>query len=177
MARRTIGSNFRRGNVQRRESLWIFGTPIDTVLSAASTAALISTLNAAALALRPFTVVRTRGTFWLRSDQSATSEDFQASLGMAVVSDQAAAIGVTAVPTPEADRGSDLWFVYETAQQGFTRFDATGTTAFEGATVNFDSKAMRKVNGDQDIAVAIETSAISLGAVAMVAFRMLIKLH
>ncbi len=177
MARRIIRSNFRRGAVQRRESLWLFGDPIDTTLSAASTAALISTLNAAALALRPFTLVRTRGELWVRSDQTATSEDYAASLGMCVVSDQAAAIGVTAVPTPETDRGSDLFFLYESGQQAFTRFDATGTLGAEGLVKSFDSKAMRKVNIDQDIAVVIETASISLGAQVMVSFRMLVKLH
>ena len=176
MANRNI-SRFRRGSVQRRESLWIFGNPIDTTLSAASTAALVSTLNAAALALRPFTVVRTRGQLWIRSDQTAAAEDYAASLGMAVVSEQAAAIGVTAVPTPEADRGSDMFFLFESGQQAFTRFDATGVLGMEGIVIGFDSKAMRKVNGDQDIAVVIETASISLGAQVMVSFRMLVKLH
>jgi len=174
---RVVRSRFRRGSVARRESIWISQIPIDTTLAAASTAALISTLNAAALALRPFTVVRTRGSLWVRSDQTVTSEDYQASLGLAVVSEQAVAIGVTAIPTPETDRNSDLWFVYETLQQAFTRFDATGTMGMEGAVKEFDSKAMRKVEEGEDLVTVIETSAVSLGAQVMVSFRMLLKLH
>jgi len=44
-------------------------------------------------------------------------------------------------------------------------------------SIQFDSKAMRKVNADQDMVIVKETSAISLGAVAMHAGRFLIKLH
>ena len=165
-----------RGGAMRRESIWIFGSPDETVLGSASTAALIGTLNAAALALRPFTVVRVRGHFGLRSDQVSADEDYSASLGVAVVSSQAAAIGVTAVPTPETDRGSDLFFVYESLA-GHFRF-TTGVAYIEaGHWKDFDSKAMRKVDGDQDIAIVTETSAISLGAIPHVSFRMLLKLH
>ena len=49
----------------------------------------------------------------VESDQSAATELFIGNLGLAVVSDQATAVGVTAVPTPATDRGSDLWFLIE----------------------------------------------------------------
>ena len=48
------------------------------------------------------------------SDQTTASEGFHAGMGFSVVSDQAFAIGVTAVPTPMSDIDSDLFFVYET---------------------------------------------------------------
>ncbi len=167
----------RRSGGMRRQSVWIPITPTDTTLAAASTAVLFAGLSTAALALRPFTIVRTRGIFWVRSDQLGASEDYMASLGAAVVSDQALAIGVTAVPTPETDRGSDLFFLYESAAQGITIFSSVGHSGFEGNFLQFDSRAMRKVNEDEDVAMSIETAPISAGAQVLKAGRMLLKLH
>ncbi len=57
-----------RGGRQVRESLWFNALELTTTLAAASTAVLVGTLSAAALALRPFTVVRTRGNITVHSD-------------------------------------------------------------------------------------------------------------
>ena len=57
-----------RGGARRRETLWIGDTLIETTIATGTTAVLLSTLNAAALALRPFTVVRTRGAVNISSD-------------------------------------------------------------------------------------------------------------
>jgi len=176
MARRRIGSNFRRDFVQRRSSVWIPLAPGQNSAGAASTAVVIGSLNAVALALRPFTVVRTRGSVLFRSDQSAASESYGGGFGAAVVSDQAVAIGVTAVPTPVTDFDSDLWFMIE---QFFGRFDfadATGSREV-GRTMQIDSKAMRKVDQGQDIVIALETSSISSSMVLDSALRFLLKLH
>jgi len=164
-----------RGGRSVRESLWLFGAPVNVALGAPGTASLMASLNAAALALRPFTVVRVRGEVLVKSDQSAATETFVGSFGMAVVSDQAIAIGVTAVPTPGTDRGSDLFFVYET-QIG--TFHLIGTSAISSfVSRSFDSKAMRKVNEGQDIAVVAEADTFGSGVTVTMAFRMLIKLH
>ena len=69
-------------------------------------------LNAAALALRPFTVVRTRANLIIRSDQQAASELFEVAYGETVVSEQASAAGVVSVPTPVTEDASD-WHVYD----------------------------------------------------------------
>jgi len=81
-----------RNGVRRRESIWLTGGFQITGIATASTAVFVASLNAAALALRPFTVVRTRGHLYLRSDQIAAAEAYDISYGMAVVSDQASAI-------------------------------------------------------------------------------------
>jgi len=140
-------------------------------------AAVTHSLNPVELALRPFTVVRTRGVFSHASDQVAAVERQVTSLGMAVVSDQAVAIGVTAVPTPEADRESDLFFVYETLQSRFVFVTAAGFDAQSMTSLYYDSKAMRKVEDGQDIVVVLETASISNGVDAVISGRMLIKLH
>ncbi len=175
MARRT---RLIRG-VQRsvRETLWIDVSTVETTLAGAPTAVLANSLNAAALALRPFTITRTRGVMHTRSDQTTGSESYGVDLGMAVVSDQAVGIGVTAVPTPLTDKGSDLFFVYE---QQFGRLQigsgaGTGIPVEPGHFLQWDSKAMRRVNNDQDIILVVENELN--GVIVITSARMLIKLH
>ncbi len=166
---------FFRGGKQVRQTMWIGVGASNTTLASANTVAQINILNAAALALRPFTVIRTRGTWVISSDQSATTENFQAALGCCIVSDQASAIGVTAIPTPFTDQGSDLFYVYEMAFGRLSSADATGQLVY--SSVNYDSKAMRKVNDDQDINFVIESSGLSAGVQITHSARILLKLH
>ncbi len=100
-----------RGRAPRRKSLWLDFAQVFTDRAAvpAASSVLLSSLNAAALALRPFTIVRTRGIAHMVSDQVIASETPFGALGFAVVSDQGSAIGVTAVPVPIPDVGSCLF--------------------------------------------------------------------
>ena len=166
----------RRAGGMVRDTLWIEIAPTNTNLPAASTAVLFNGLAAAQLTQRPFTVVRTRIGMHIASDQVGASESYQAALGLAVVSDQALAIGVTAVPTPFTDIGSDLWFFWAASAGRFAFINGTGTQQL-GLYSNEDSKAMRKVEEGQDLAVTVETSAVSLGADIQKFGRLLIKLH
>ncbi len=159
-----------------RESRWFEDVPVQSALSAASTAVIQLSLSAEELALRPFTVVRTRGVLFVRSDQQAATETYQAAVGDCVVSEQALAIGVTAVPTPMTDRGSDLWYLFEEVAGIFTFGSAVGFIE-GGRTKYFDSRAMRKVEDGQDLIRVVETSSLSSGVFAYTAGRLLIKLH
>ena len=168
---------FLRGGRQVRETMWFAWTTSRNVLAAADTATLSHSLNAAALAMRPFTIVRTRGFWLISSDQTGATEDYGASMAFAVVSEQASTIGVTAIPTPIADRGSDLFFVYE---MGFGVVENDSSVGFDemGRAWHYDSKAMRKVNDDQDIIVTIESESLNDGGMQVInGARMLIKLH
>jgi len=143
--------------------------------SLASGASILSgSLNAAALALRPFTVVRTHLELMLRSDQAAALERQLVGIGMAIVSDQAVAIGVTAVPTPITDLGSDLWFVHQ-----LMYCDESGLTdrSKDACQMSVDSKAMRRVEEGQDLIITVEASSISDGAILTSGGRILLKLH
>ena len=166
---------FFRGGRQVRETMWITLDATSTNFASASSAALILSLNAGGLALRPFTIVRTRGNWIVRSDQNAVTEFYQVGLGVAVVSEQASAIGVTAVPTPFTDLGSDLFMVHQIQAGAIQVASAVGFQNIQ--SVDYDSKAMRKVNDDQDVVVLLETSSVSLGATVLHGGRMLIKLH
>ncbi len=131
----------------KRKTLWLdfaSGRTAETNLPAASSL-LSSSLNAAALALRPFTIVRTRGMLWTASDQVAGPEDAFGAFGYAVVSDQASAIGVTAIPTPITDAGSSLFFSWTPWMAAIEQATAVGFDATPGFVQHFDSKAMRKV--------------------------------
>jgi len=164
----------------KRDTTWLFVAPRRITMAAASTANFTASLNAAALALRPFTVVRSLIHLSLKSDQIAQTENFDAACGMCVVSEQAAAIGVTAIPTPMTDLGSELWFFHKIIDGELTfitgaGIDAQGVTPPGGITM--ESKAMRKIDTAQDLAIVAETSAVSIGAIMYLAGRILVKLH
>ena len=166
--------SFRR---TRRESLWIGVVPSRSTLASAGSAVLSHSLNAVALALRPFTVVRSRLLFWVSSDQVAADEFVWASLGMAVVSSQALAIGITAVPTPDTDRASDLWMVYEDIGFNFVVGGTADSVGVASVQKYVDSKAMRKVEDGQDLAIVEEAAVGSQGVTVNVGGRLLVKLH
>ncbi len=174
MARRFTRGRGRMGSP--RLSAWIGVTAVTSQLGGGgSIAALINSFNAATLATRPFTIVRVRGFFGIRSDQISTDEDYDAALGYAVVTDQASAIGVTAVPTPHTDQSSDMFFVYEALMGRHRTQSAVGFEENALTWMHYDSKAMRKVNDDQDLVVVIESSAISVGTQVHHTARLLIK--
>jgi len=158
---------------QVRESLWLFIAGAATTVTGAT---LLSTLNAAAAALLPFTIVRTRIEAMIRSDQTAASEDQVLNFGMAVVSGEAAAVGITAIPTPVAEQGSDLFFVHQ-IMMNTVQIGAAGIQPYNTYTI--DSKAMRKVSTSEDVVVVaeIDATANSSGTVLFHSGRMLVKLH
>jgi len=171
-------SRFRGAVRARRESLWLFVGSTRTTIATPSTAVFLNLLTTAALALRPFTVVRVRGMIQVVSDQVAVGEFQSGALGVAVVSDQASAIGITALPTPITDKGSDLWFVY----QHFMSSNSAATAASIAklsTEVEYDSKAMRKVEDGQDVVFVVESdiAGVANGLIVTHTARVLIKLH
>ena len=95
---------------------------------------------------------------------------------MAVVSDQATAIGVTVVPTPVTDAGSDFWFLHAYLSASFTFLSAVGAVN-DGRFYEIDSKAMRKVDVGQDLVVVGEKTGTSSGLTLFTQGRVLVKLH
>jgi len=161
--------------VMRRETLWADVVASRTGIAAAGTAVLINVTGAGLLALRPFTVIRTRGEFLVQSDQSAATEFYIGRVAAAVVSDQAVAIGVTALPTPATDAGSDLFFMYEGRIGAFDLVGTSISSVVESRA--YDSKAMRKVEDGSQIVFTIEAGLIGNGMEIGHYARILIKLH
>ena len=158
-----------------RKTLWLGIAPTSITLASASAVAIQNSLNAAALALTPFTIIRTRGFWQLRSDQSAASEDYGASIAAAVVSEQAVAIGATAVPTPDTDISSSMFFMFESMASRFEFDDATGFHPANGVRQHYDSKAMRKVEQGEDVIFVAEALSIVASAKIVHVARMLVK--
>ena len=94
---------------------------------------------------------------------------------MAVVSDQAAAVGVTAVPDPISDSGSDMFLMHQYFAAPF-RFSAAGVAVI-AATFEFDSKAMRKISEDETLVVVVANSNAAHGLEYLLQFRMLLKVN
>jgi len=172
MARKS--GNVFRGNRMRRATQWLEAPFVSTTLASTNAVALTLVMTAAEKALRPFTVVRIRGTMHVRSDQTAALESYGATMGYCVVSEQAVAIGVSAVPTPDTDLASDAWMAHESVQGSFGFI--TGTGALElGQIHRYDSKAMRKVEEGFELIQVMECP-VNSGTVQDIG-RILIKLH
>ncbi len=172
MARRFHHSRPTRGKA--RTTTWFFFDFANTVMTATG-GTLIQTFNAAALALRPFTIIRTHFELEVRSDQISASEIQQGAFGLGVVTDVAAAAGVASIPTPVSEMGSETWFAHQLLMNDFT-VSGTPATAFQGGRVwSIDSKAMRKVEESDDIIVVGEFATGGSGFALRTAGRMLIK--
>ncbi len=153
--------------------------PIDltsTLVSASGT--ILNSLTVPEKAKRPFTIVRTYLEVQQQSDQAIASEQQVGAIGLAVVSDQAAAIGVTAVPTPLTDLDSDLWFMHQLIFGNFLLASAIGFEEGGATRMSLDSKAMRKVNDAEDVVIVAERDAVlGEGTIMLVGGRLLIKEH
>ena len=172
MARRR---DFARGAAAIRTSRltsWFQFQPIEVTLATNAVDTLAFTLNAAALALRPFTIVRTHFQLTLRSDQAAAIELQTMAIGMAVVSDEATAVGITAIPSASINAASNLWFLHS-----WINGDESALTDRTRSQTNMrlDSKAMRKVEVGQDLAVVVSGGRIGSGMITDLMGRMLIK--
>ncbi len=152
---------------------WFAGVPSEIALGGASFI-VASSLNAAGLAKRPFTVTRTVGLLAVRSDQVVATEFPFGALGLIVVSDKAVATGATAIPDPITEQASDEWFLY----QAFVADGAQNVGAGQRVSQYvIDSRAQRKVQQGEDIAVVVANgAAAALGISFVLNFRMLVKL-
>ncbi len=175
MARRVFGGSravVTRG--PRRQTVWVGLTSgTDRVNVTANSAFLLAVGTAQLLALRPFTIVRTRGTILVSTDQIAADEEPQMILGMGVFSDTAVAAGIASLPDPITNADGD-WFVFEDVPFGFKK-NADGNTVW--SSYRFDSKAMRKVGLDEDSALVVANNSAADGGQIIVSGRVLLKLH
>ncbi len=143
MARRFVGRGRSLARSPRRQTVWA-GIDAANTAVAQGTAVLVATSNAALDALRPFTIVRTHLTAFTVSDQLIADEQQFIAIGMAVVSDQASAIGVTVVPTPHTDVASDLFFLHQWLATEFTFITGAGFSSSQGGRmIEIDSKAQQ----------------------------------
>ena len=157
--------------------MWI-GVGVGETSIAASTVNLVTTLSAGALLLRPFTVLRTRMVIQYRSDQTAALESPIGSWGNIVVTEAAAAVGITAIPDPSGITGDPEadWFVWQALIVSFTSGNVTAFDANAGHQYSIDSKAMRKVGPDDNL-VGVFSQENAVGSIIVTNGRRLIQLH
>ncbi len=172
MARRKAFARFVRPPA--RTTVW-FNHGLGPVTVAGSSASLYSSYNAAALAFRPFTIIRTRLLVHFESDQVAAIEKPSGAFGGIVVKEDAQAIGITAIPTPISDTDAE-WAFFQGMTTSFTFITGVGFDADSGSRYIIDSKAMRKV-GINETYVTVVENRIAVGSITSVEGRQLIKLH
>ncbi len=163
----------RRGS--DRIMTWI-GVNIGATAVAGGSAVLAGTLNAAALALRPFTVIRSRVVCLWTTDQFVASEAPFGAVGSIVVKEDATAAGVASLPAPATEFDAN-WVFYQSLLADFVFGDATGFVDNSvGTRWEIDSKSMRKVGLDEQHAVVVDNTS-GVGAGFTMIGRLLLKLH
>ncbi len=175
MARRQTRGRFIRP--APRTKMWIgVGTGSTTLVG--SSKQVIGILSGGALLLRPFTILRTRIEILFESDQAATSETAIGAYANIVVTDTAAALGATAVPDPSGITGDPEadWFVWQAMVVDFRHSTSAAFNSDAGHHYTIDSKAMRKVGPDDDVA-SVTSMETAPGAIITVQGRRLIQLH
>ena len=157
-----------------RTMVWI-GAGFTGANVGASSATLLGILNAAALALRPFTVIRTRLMQSWASDQLSASETVAGAFGIIVAKEQATTAGIVSLPDPITEPDAE-WFVYQGCEDKFLFSSAVAFLSGVGHQYLIDSKAQRKVGINETIAVIAATSS-AFGADVAGEGRFLVKLH
>ena len=106
----------------------------------------------------------------MQSDQAVASEFQLGAVGMIVVSADALAVGITAIPSPGDDIDSDGWFVWvpllSTIKAGTSETDL-------GYHTIIDSKAQRVIHEGSVIAVVAENFSATAGMQLSMNFRLL----
>ena len=158
-----------------RVPVW-FGTRLQSTAAGGAGSTLLTVLNAGALALRPFTIIRTRLLIQIQSDQTVTSEAVAGVYARIVVSNEAADAGINSISTPIAEPDASF-MVYQPLIANFTFISGVGVESRVGFQYTVDSKAMRKIGLQDDLVGVIELGGASEGALIMIEGRMLVKLH
>ena len=173
MARKFARSTGRTGGHGRRLTDWTSTAPEGgwSGLSA-STAVIDSSFTT--VSGDPETIIRSVGQFAVQTDQIAASEEPFGAVGLCVVSDEAFAIGVTAVPTPYVDADSDLWLFHQFWATGVFFGDGTGFASLL-QRYTLESKAMRRISGDQVLILVVENASVLHGCEYRLDMRLLTK--
>ncbi len=160
----------------KKTLMWI-GLGVGDVVLTGSTTTLVATLGAGVLLLRPFTIMRSRMDIFVLSDQEAADEVTIGAYGEIVVTAAAAGVGVTALPNPSdasGDPDAD-WFIWQGLFASQLLDSASG---LHPTNVHFivDSKAMRKVGPDDEVATLVDIENAT-GMRLVSKGRQLIQLH
>jgi len=144
------------GGGSKRHGEWVGSSPQTSLTGLAASSVVLDQV------FTPFdageTIIRTRGLFAVKTDQIATTENQMGAVGLGVVSEQAATVGITAVPHPDTDSGWNGWLWHSYWVASFTFGSAVGFTSPSLSQVIIDSKAMRKVGDNERVVLVVENS-------------------
>ena len=156
MARKFAG----RSHVVRskRQVTWI-GTADQGYVAVASTAkVLLSSFDPFAVGIIKPTIVRTRGMYSIKPDVFTANLDIVGAWGVAIVSDDAFAVGITAIPGPFSDSNWDGWMAHEFFAVHLEDLGTAVETVFPAdVRFNVDSKGMRKVSDNETVVHVAES--------------------
>ena len=93
----------------------------------------------------PTTWARTRGEVTVKPASYVADVDIDGAFGMCIVSSDAFAVGITAIPGPFSDAGWDGWFMWRSFARHFEFASGIGIESFASWPFEVDSKAMRKI--------------------------------
>ncbi len=179
MPNRVVRSRIPFGGARssKRSTLWaICSVPTGySTLAFDSKAIAVLVPSSTLLDLVPFTITRTIGRVSIISDQQSVNENQIGAYGMGVVNRVAGALGATGIPGPATDCGWPGWFVFGYITQRFTFVSAVGVEPNMATAYDFDSRAQRKIESEQDLAFMVENFSGAHGLEFAVSFRMLIK--
>ena len=161
----------------RRITDWGFSVDTSAYVNIpAASKVLAASLTAAQVAGQaPGTIVRTRGLLSVRSDTPTGDEQQLGGFGIQFVTEVARALGVTALEGPVADSLSDRWFVHQYFAQSNVTETAVGVNPFTADNYVIDSKAMRKFDGSEGLAMLFENNHATFGFDVALFLRILIK--
>ena len=122
------------------------------------------------------TVIRIRGLATVASDQTAAAEDQIGAFGVGVVSEQAATVGITAVPFPVADAAWGGWMWHSYFARNIVSLSSVGIDAGLTHQIIIDTKAMRKVGENERLIMVVEN--VGAGGIDVTTqMRLLSKVH
>ena len=159
----------------RRKTFWVASADISAQAVLAADTAILHQSVTWTDELGLATIVRTRGTLWVTTDQTGADEQPFGALGFSVVTTQASTAGVASVPTPTTDENDDSFFVWIPWLASNRFGSGVGFEQQAFMQYDFDSKAMRKVTEGQDIIITLENASALHGMDFVIKFRMLIK--
>ena len=165
-----------RGFIRRAQSghkrLTEWGNLADQGFVAVSSAG--ATLISSTSFESPGTIVRSRGMISLRFAAHNADVSVVGAFGIGLVSAEALAVGITAVPEPFTDSDWGGWMTWQPFARRLEFSDATGLYSEDWEYV-IDSKAMRKVEPNSAMVFVAESQQGAFQISETV--RLLLKLH
>ena len=170
-------SRLTRGSFQPRKAKrlteWLAFTSNAPIVVPATTSLLFLSFSQVNLSeIVPFTIVRIHGRIVWGSDQEVANEQPIGAVGIAIVKEPARAIGITAIPTPIDEASDDAWLMHRFLESRVT----AASTDDRILNIEFDSKAMRRLEDGDSIVLTVENSS-TVGAFFNIQARILAMLH